>query len=74
MSSRAFVFLQSLRDQRSRFLGVVTVNPRPARGMQIQLKFRGKTETGRVTSIEPANWDSRPDVTPTIYVTQGEPG
>ncbi len=73
MSSRAFVFLQSLREQRLRCLGVVTVNRRPARGMQIQLEFRGKTEIGRVTSIKPTDWEGRPGVTPTIYVVQGEP-
>lgn len=73
MSCRAFVFLQSLREQRLRCLGVMTVKPHPARGVQIQLEFRGKTETGRVTSFEPANWDGRRDATPTIYVAQGEP-
>lgn len=73
MTSRAFVFLQRLREPRLRCLGVVTVKPHPARGVQIQLEFRGKTETGRVTSITPTNWDGRPGVTPTIYVVQGEP-
>ena len=60
MSSKAFVFLRRLREQRSRFLGVLKVNPRPAKGVQIQLEFRGKTEHGRVVSISPANWAAEP--------------
>ncbi len=41
MSDRAFVFLRRLRDQRSRFLGVVTVKPRPIEGAQVHLDVRG---------------------------------
>jgi hypothetical protein len=74
MSDRAFVFLRRVREQRPRFLGVVTVKPRPTRGARIQFEFRGKTETGRVASIEPENWDGSAGVTPTIHVVQGKPG
>jgi hypothetical protein len=73
MSDRAFVFLQRLRDQRSRFLGVVTVKPRPIEGAQVHLEVRGKTVTGRVASITPANWNPQCGVTPTIHVTQDKP-
>lgn len=59
LSYRAFVFLRRLREQRSRFLDVVPVKPRPEKGAQIQLQFRGKAETGHVTSIEPEGWADR---------------
>ena len=73
MSDRAFVFLRRLRDQRSRFLGVVTVKPRPIEGAQVHLDVRGNTVTGRVASITPAKWDPQSGVTPTIHVTQDKP-
>ncbi len=73
MTDRAFVFLWRVREQRSQFLGVVTVKSRPTRGARIQFEFRGKTEFGHVASIEPTNWDASAGVTPTIYVVQGKP-
>ena len=42
MSNRAFVFLRRLNDQRSRFLGVVTVRPEPATDAQIQVELKFK--------------------------------
>jgi hypothetical protein len=73
MSDRAYVFLRRLRDQRSRFMGVLRVRPRPARGAQVQLVFRNRVESGRVAYIEPANWDGHTGGTPTIHVVQDEP-
>ena len=72
MTDRAFVYLRRRRDRRSRFLGIVSVKPRPARGAQVQLVFRDKVESGRVTAVSPANWDDHVGVTPTIHVMQDE--
>ena len=73
MTDRAFVFVWRVRERRSRFLGVVTVKPRPTRGARVQFEFRGKIEIGRVAAIEPTNWNGSVGVTPTIYVVQGTP-
>ena len=73
MSDRAFVYLRRRNDRRPRFLGLVGVRPRPAKGAQVQLFFRGKVERGRVIAVSPDYWGDQIGVTPTLHVIQDEP-
>ena len=73
MSDMAFVYLRRRRDRRPRFLGAVNVEPRPARGVEVLMHFRGRVETGRVIAVSPVDWNGLTGVTPTIHVVQIEP-
>jgi hypothetical protein len=73
MAFKARVYLQRPGELQAKYIGETDVTPRPVRNGRTVFTHAGKTETGRVDTVEPPDWDKTGAV-PTIHVTlsQGE--
>ena len=68
MSYTMHVFVTSRRGAPMEDLGVIPINPKPARSEMVNFLYKGRPSVGMVALIDPHNWEKRPGVIPTIHV------
>ena len=73
MSQRAFVYLHSGGAESGRYIGPRLVTPFPVIGTRVVFIEHGTQVGGRVLNIQPANWNSRSELTPMVHIMQDEP-
>jgi hypothetical protein len=69
MAFKARIYLQRRGEFEATYVGELDVDPRPVRHGRTTFSHAGKTETGRVESVDPIDWDQT-GVVPTIRVVQ----
>ena len=73
MEFRVQVLLKRTGREVPTDIGVKAVDPRPIRFGKTTFTHEGKTRVGRIESLEPPNWESRPDTLPRILVMLNKP-
>jgi hypothetical protein len=73
MSRRAFVFLHNSSSENGKYVGPRLVTPLPLIGAKVVYVEHGTLVTGRVRSIQPANWNSHSELTPMIHILEDGP-
>ncbi len=68
MAFTARVYLRQPGGLEARYIGEIDVNPRPVRNGRTVFTHGGKTETRRIDTVEPPDWDKTGAI-PTIHVT-----
>ena len=69
MAFKARVYLSGGPEKsQAEYIGEIDVTPRPVRNGRTVFTHGGKTETGRVDTVNPPDWDKTGAV-PTIHVT-----
>ena len=70
MARRAFVFLHSNGSETGRYIGPRLITPLPLIGIRVVYIEHGSSIRGRVSSIQPANWNSQSEVTPMVHIVE----
>jgi hypothetical protein len=68
MACEAIVFYQPKSQNFKRAIGKLEVEPAPVLNGEVRFTHKGKSEKGRVESIDPANWQPGSGVVPKIVV------
>ena len=71
MAFRVRVLLKRPGHEMPKDIGVKEIEPRPIRFGKTTFTHEGKTQVGRIESIEPPDWESHPETIPWILVVQG---
>ena len=70
MAQKAFVFVTLCGRAKERYIGVTTLDPNPALGVDVQFRHQGRSFTGRIVRIQPAHWNDESKTIPTIRIIQ----
>jgi hypothetical protein len=69
MAFKARVYLQRRGELQAKYIGEIDVDPRPIRHGRTTFMHAGKTETGRVDTVDPPDWDKTGAI-PTLHIVQ----
>jgi hypothetical protein len=73
MARRAFVFLHNGSSENGTYVGPRMLTPLPLLGAKVVYVEHGTRITGRVRSIQPADWNSHSELTPMVHILEDGP-